>query len=148
MDVVLNAKGAEEYNLIYDNFNRMGKELKSTKEEMQSFVNEFSHEFKTPITSISGFAQYLLSTGDGIESPERIQYLQVIYNEFIRLSELSQSTLLLSKMEACQIIAEKQSFDLSEQIKHCTILLLPRWSGRRSFWRWRFLTSLITEIQK
>lgn len=126
MDVVLDPRGAEEYTLIYDNFNRMVKELKSTKEEMQNFVNEFSHEFKTPITSISGFAQYLVNTGNSIESPERMKYLQIIYDESLRLSELSQNTLLLSKMEACQIITEKQSFDLSEQIKHSVILLLPQ----------------------
>lgn len=126
MDVVLDAKGAEEYTLIYDSFNRMVQELKGTKEEMQGFVNEFSHEFKTPITSISGFSQYLINTGEGIESPERMKYLQVIYDESLRLSELSQNTLLLSKMEACQIITEKQSFDLSEQIKHCVIILLSQ----------------------
>lgn len=126
LDVRLEAKGAEEYSIVYENFNLMVKELKGTKAQMEQFTNDFSHEFKTPITSIRGFAQYLVETGEGIESPERMQYLQVIADESQRLSELSQNTLMLSKVEACQIITDKEEFDLSEQVKRCTILLLPQ----------------------
>lgn len=126
LEVHLDTSGAEEYRDIYDGFNRMTAELKSTKQEMQSFVNEFSHEFKTPITSISGFAQLLIDTGDGIETPERLQYLKVIADESLRLSALSQNTLLLSKVDACEIITDKEEYDLSEQIKNCAILLLPK----------------------
>ncbi|WP_369283652.1 ATP-binding protein [Oscillibacter sp. GMB15532] len=126
LEVQLDSKKAEEYAPIYDGFNRMTAELKNTKTEMQNFVNEFSHEFKTPITSISGFAQYLIETGAGIECPERLQYLRVIADESLRLSTLSQNTLLLSKVEACEIITEKEEYSLSEQIKRCAILLLPK----------------------
>ena len=131
LSVELKAKHAGEYAVIYNNFNRMVRELKHTKEEMQNFVNEFSHEFKTPITSISGFAQYLLDTGESVESPERMQYLQVIASESLRLSELSQNTLLLSKVEACEIITDKERYDLAEQIKRCAILLLPQIEKKR-----------------
>lgn len=126
LDVQLDSGSAQEYAEIYNSFNRMAEELKNTKREMQNFVNEFSHEFKTPITSISGFAQLLIDTGKNIESSERMQYLKVIADESLRLSALSQNTLLLSKVEACEIITEKEDYDLSEQIKRCTILLLPR----------------------
>ncbi len=126
LEVQLDSRKAEEYASIYNGFNRMTAELKKTKAEMQNFVNEFSHEFKTPITSISGFAQYLIETGEKIENPERMQYLRVIADESLRLSSLSQNTLLLSKVEACEIITEKEIYDLSEQIKRCTILLLPK----------------------
>ncbi|MCD8341718.1 MAG: HAMP domain-containing histidine kinase [Clostridiales bacterium] len=126
LDTELDCRNAGEYTSIYQGFNRMTAELKKTKQEMQSFVNEFSHEFKTPITSIAGFSQYLLDTGEGIESPERMQYLQVISEESLRLSTLAQNTLLLSKVESCEIIAEKERYDLSEQLRHCAILLLPK----------------------
>lgn len=126
LDVQIESKRPNEYSVIYENFNRMVTELKLTKEEMQQFTNEFSHEFKTPITSIHGFAEYLVKTGTEIETPERMQYLQVIADESMRLSELSQNILLLSKVEACQIITDKAEFDLSEQIKNCVILLLPQ----------------------
>lgn len=126
LDVQLDCKKADEYAPIYDGFNRMAAELKNTKTEMQNFINDFSHEFNTPITSISGFAQYLIDTGDDIENTERNQYLQIIADEALRLSTLSQSTLLLSKVEACEIITEKEAYNLSEQIKRCAILLLPK----------------------
>ncbi len=126
LDVELDCKKAGEYKSIYQGFNRMTAELKKTKQEMQSFVNEFSHEFKTPITSIAGFAQYLLDTGSDIESPERMEYLQIISEEALRLSTLAQNTLLLSKVEACEIITEKERYDLAEQLRHCSILLLPK----------------------
>lgn len=131
MDVALDTRDAGEYRLVYSDFNRMVRELKATKEEMQNFINEFTHEFKTPITSISGFAQYLADTGEGIEDEERMQYLRIIYEEALRLSELSQSTLLLSRVEACQIMTDKSRFSLSEQLKSCAILLLPQMERKR-----------------
>lgn len=124
LDIELDLKNAGEYELIYKNFNTMTAELKSTKAEMQNFVNEFAHEFKTPITSIRGFADYLYETGTDIETEERMEYLKIISQQSNRLSNLSQNTLLLSKVEACQIITEKTNFLLSEQIKRCAILLL------------------------
>ncbi|MBQ8962127.1 MAG: HAMP domain-containing histidine kinase [Ruminococcus sp.] len=126
LDVRLDTENAGEYELIYQNFNAMAKELKATKEEMQSFINEFTHEFKTPITSISGFADVLYQTGEGIENEERMEFLKVISEQSHRLSNLAQNTLLLSKVEATQIITEKETFSLSEQIKRCAIMLLPQ----------------------
>lgn len=126
LDVSIDTKNAGEYERIYENFNLMTKELKKTKEEMNSFVNEFTHEFKTPITSIKGFAKYLANTGEGVESPERMKYINIIADEAERLSDLSVNTLLLSKVEACQILTDKSEFDLGEQIKQCAILMLPQ----------------------
>ncbi|MFR1842386.1 MAG: ATP-binding protein [Oscillospiraceae bacterium] len=124
VEVKLDVKNAGEYEKIYENFNTMTAELKATKEEMQNFVNEFAHEFKTPITSIRGFAEHLYETGEGIETEERMEYLEVIYQQSGRLANLSQNTLLLSKLEGCQILTDKTEFLLSEQIKCCAILLL------------------------
>ena len=131
LSVQLDTNGAGEYEAIYRSFNRMVSELKNTKEEMDNFVNEFSHEFKTPITSIYGFSRLLLETGEEIESPERMQYLQVIADESLRLSELSQKTLLLARVEACEIITDKEHYSLSEQLKHCAILLLPQMDKKK-----------------
>ena len=122
LDVELDLKDAGEYKIIYQNFNKMVKELKSTKIEMQNFVNDFSHEFKTPITSIKGFADLILETD--VSKEERNQYLQIISEESARLAELSQNTLLLSKLDAEQVVTDKKEFSLDEQIKKCAILLL------------------------
>lgn len=122
LDVALDLDHAGEYKVIYQNFNKMVRELKNTRIEMQNFMNDFSHEFKTPITSIQGFAELLLETE--ISEKEQKQYLQIIAEESRRLAELSQNTLLLSKLDAQQIVTDKNEFSLDEQIKRCVILLL------------------------
>ncbi len=125
LDVQLDLKEAGEYEDIYQSFNQMVRELKSTKEEMQNFLNEYSYEFKTPITSICGFSDYLIETGCETETPERMKKLEIIRDESRRLSELSQNMLKLSRVEAIQIVTDITQFNLSEQIKQCVILLLP-----------------------
>ena len=124
LDIEIDTKDAEEYQPVYENFNSMVKELRNTKREMEHFINDLAHEFKTPITSISGFSEYLYQTGKEIETEERMQFLKLISEQAQRLSSLSQNTLLLSKVEACQIVTEKETFALGEQIKQCVLLLL------------------------
>lgn len=121
--ISVNAKDKSDYGTACKDLSRVADELKGSKDEMQQFTNEFLHEIKTPITAISGFAEYLIETGEGIESPERMRYLQIIADESVRLSDLSQKTLMLAKVDACQIVTDKIEY-LGEQIKRCTILML------------------------
>ncbi len=130
LEIVLDEKYSGEYETLYRDFNKMSKELRATKEEMQAFINEFTHEFKTPITSISGFADYLYQMGDDISPEEREEYLKIISEQAHRLSNLSQNTLLLSKVEATQIITDKKKFSLSSQIQSCAILFLKKMEER------------------
>ena len=123
LDYQIDLQNAGEYKALYKQFNDMTMELKKTKEEMEAFSNEFAHEFKTPITAISGFADILTETGEDIETKERMEYLKMIQDESRRLLHLSQNTLLLSKMEAMQVVVEKEDLDLAEQIRQCLILL-------------------------
>lgn len=123
LDYQIETKGAGEFEKAYRQFNTMTLELKKTKEEMVDFTNEFAHEFKTPITAISGFSEYLLETGKDIETTERIEQLTMISEESKRLLNLSMNTLLLSKVDAMQIIDNKEKYDLAEQIRKCVIIL-------------------------
>ena len=126
LDVPEAEREDSKYHAAYNHLSLVVEELKSSKEEMEQFTNTFLHEFKTPITSIHGFAEYLMETGEGVESEERMRYLQIISEESIRLSELSQKALLLAKVDACQIVTDKSDYDLSEQLKRCVILLMPQ----------------------
>ncbi len=113
---------------VYANFNKMGTELKSVQTLRNDFINSFSHEFKTPITSINGFAMLLLE--ENVLEENRRKYLQIIAEESERLAALSNNSLLLSKLESQQFIVDKKPYPLDEQIKQCAILLSSEWSKK------------------
>lgn len=123
---VLDRKHDDEADGAYQALHQVVEALKGSKEEMEQFTNEYLHEIKTPLSAIQGFAEILIENGEEIESPERMKYLKIIEEESKRLTELSQNTLLLAKMDACQIITDKVEYDLGEQIKNCVILFLSQ----------------------
>ncbi len=101
----------------------MVKELKNADEQQKQFMKDFSHEFKTPIHSIKGMAEYLLN--NEIPREEEKEYLNVMAGEAGRLAQLSQNTLLLSKLDHMEVLRKKEEFRLDSQIRDCAILLLP-----------------------
>ena len=113
----------------YEDFNKMAEELQGVQTLREDFINSFSHEFKTPITAVSGFAELLQEPG--LTEEERSQYLQIIAEEAHRLANLANSTLLMSRLESQHSIPEKEPFPLDEQIKRCTILLSSAWEKKR-----------------
>ena len=82
----------------YEDFNKMAEELQGVQTLREDFINSFSHEFKTPITAVSGFAELLQEPG--LTEEERSQYLQIIAEEAHRLANLANSTLLMSRLES------------------------------------------------
>ena len=130
LDVEIPLEEAEEYTRLYEEFNQMVRELKQTREQMEAFTGEFAHEFKTPITSISGFSEYLCETagpdeqaGFSGETEERLKYLKVIRDQSRRLADLSQSTLLLSKLNAMEVAPPPEKLNAGEQIRQTIILM-------------------------
>lgn len=123
LDVELSLKYSGEYKAIYENFNRMVKELKNADEQQKQFMKDFSHEFKTPINSVKGMAEYLAV--NELPKKEEKEYLNIMAKEAGRLSQLSQNTLLLSKLENMELIQKKEKYRLDSQIRNCAILQLP-----------------------
>ena len=123
LDIEISLDYAGEYKVIYENFNRMVKELKNADEQQKQFMKDFSHEFKTPINSMRGFAEYLYA--NELPREEEKQYLGIMVKEAGRLAQLSQNTLLLSKLEHMEMIRNKGRYRLDDQIRDCAILLLP-----------------------
>ncbi len=117
-----------ELDALAVSFNKMVQELKGIETLRSDFVRNFSHEFKTPITSISGFAK-LLQSGD-VSDEERQEYLNIIVQESERLVHLSTNVLNLSKIESTEIISEKTIYCLDEQIRLAIVMLEPKWSAK------------------
>ncbi len=108
------------YGELAEDFNLMIKELKSVQVLRSDFISNFSHEFKTPIASINGFAELL--TEEDVTDEERKEYAQIIFKESSRLLKLSKNTLLLSRLDGRQIVSEKKYFSLDDLIERNLLL--------------------------
>ena len=109
-------------------FNTMAEELENTELLRSGFINDFSHEFKTPIVSIMGFAS-LLEKGNLTEE-QKSQYARAIYEESTRLSSMATNVLNLNKVENQRILTEVTTFNLSEHVRSCVLLLEGKWSKK------------------
>ena len=109
--------------------NKMIEELNSVTMLRNDFISNFSHEFKTPIVSIKGFAE-VLRDNQNLTQEEQREYLNIIIQESTRLSNLSQNTLLLSKLETQGKFLEKEKFSIDEQIRQIVLLLDKEMSKR------------------
>jgi len=111
---------------LTESINTMAAEMDKTEILRSDFVNNFSHEFKTPIVSIAGFAK-LLKEGDLTEE-EKKEYINIIEEESLRLSDMATKVLELTKIENQAILSDVKSYNLSEQIRNCFLLLENKWS--------------------
>lgn len=109
-------------------FNKMAEELGSIETLRSDFVSNFSHEFKTPIVSIRGFAR-LLKDKD-LPEEEREEYIDIIISESERLAGLATNVLNLSKLENIGILTNKEHFHLDEQIRRVAALMASRWRAK------------------
>lgn len=106
----------------------MAQELENTELLRSDFINNFSHEFKTPIVSLRGFAK-LLKNHD-LTNKERDEYLDIIIHESWRLSQLASNVLNLSKIENLSILNDMGEFNLSEEIRLSVLLLEGKWQKK------------------
>ncbi|MGL5977403.1 MAG: ATP-binding protein [Erysipelotrichaceae bacterium] len=117
----------DELTLLTHNFNQMAQELNKTNGLHQDFIQNVSHEFKTPIASIHGFANLLQQTP---LTPQQQEYADIIQKEAKRLSQLASNVLLLSKLENQVIVPDCTWFSLDEQLRHVLVLLQQQWEAK------------------
>lgn len=127
------------FKSLFENFNKMSLELKSIQSLKDEFIHDFSHEFKTPIASINGFANLLLE--GGVSEQEQRQYLEIIAAESYRLSRLSENTLLINRLENQQFAGETEIFRPNLQIKECIILLESEWTAKNLIFTTEFIAT-------
>jgi len=104
-------KGGKEFLALAKGFNNMTErisdqiaELEVAAEQKQQLVDNLSHEMRTPLTSIHGYAEYLLSAA--VDEEERIDALLCIMSESERLSKLSRSLLDISYVSNAEPVFE------------------------------------------
>lgn len=113
---------------IYHNFNLMVRQLGATETLQSDFISNVSHEFKTPINAIEGYAM-LLQGAPASEAEECIG--KILFNTR-RLSDLVGSILLLSKVQNHALPLKKSRYRLDEQIRQSIVLLEPDWSKKET----------------
>ena len=119
--------GKEVKEMIHS-FNIMTKELKNIETFRNDFVNNVSHEFKTPISAIEGYATLLQE--ENLSKQEYRDYVERILSSSKRLSTLSGNILMISKLENQDIVLDKTDFYLDEQIRNCILLLENLWNEK------------------
>lgn len=117
-----------DFGKLQRSFNHMANELDSIEMFRNDFINNFSHEFKTPIVSLQGFARELQA--GGLTPEEEREYIRIIAAESDRLAKMATNILLLSKLENQAIVTDKTEFFLDEQIRMSLLLLEKQWSEK------------------
>ena len=117
------------YQSLADSFNRLAEELGSTELLRSDFINDFSHEFKTPIVSIKGFAKLLKN--NQLTPEERDEYLNIIIEESGRLATLSNNVLNLNKLERQNIITNSADINLAELVRWVILLTESKWQKKQ-----------------
>ena len=113
---------------LTNSFNSLAMELESTEILHTDFVNDFSHEIKTPLVSLCGLISLMKS--DNLPEEKRKEYLAVMEEEANRLTHMTSSALYISKLETQGILTNKNAFNVSEQIRNSVLLLERKWSKK------------------
>ena len=112
-------KGDRELRELSGAFNMMTKKLQGVEESRREFVANVSHELRSPITSIRGFAEGMAD--DVIPEEERPKYLRLVADESRRLSGLIDDLLALSRLEREDAKPEMTVFDVNEMLRRAVI---------------------------
>ncbi|MBQ7866293.1 MAG: HAMP domain-containing protein, partial [Clostridia bacterium] len=122
-----------EVGELMRSFNSMTEELGKTAYLQKDFISSISHEFRTPIASIKGFARLLQMPG--LDESARQEYVGMIAQESERLSNLSNTLLRLSALERQMAPAALSAFRLDEQVRQVILQLEPAWSAKEIDWQ-------------
>ncbi|MGB8452524.1 MAG: HAMP domain-containing sensor histidine kinase [Anaerocolumna sp.] len=127
-DVTISNNSMDEIGQLTADFNLMTKELKNIDILRKDFVSNVSHEYKTPITSILGYAK--LIADNSLTEEQLKEYSGIIVNESERLAVLSTNLLRLSELDSKAIRDQSVLYSLDEQIRKIILLLEIQWSKK------------------
>ncbi len=127
-DIHIEIEGQDEISTLAKNLNLMAKELQANEYLNKDFARNVSHEFKTPLSSIKGYAE-LINHGD--LNPEEVkEYTDIIIHEIDRLAKLSHDLLQISLLDSVEIIKKEDTFAIDEQIRNVLQLTQLEWEGK------------------
>jgi len=114
-DITLMVDREDEIGQLSRSFNAMKNHLQEYDESQRHFVQNISHELKTPIMAIQGYAQGLL---DGVfQGPQAEKGLAIIMEESKRLEKVVEQLLYITKVESVSQMLQTSRVDLSEMFE-------------------------------
>lgn len=121
-------EGLGPFEDLVDSINDMASELSKMEKMRQGFISDVSHEIQSPLTSIIGFAKALKN--EILRSEDRLHYLNVIEDESIRLSKLSDNLLRLAALDADTINFKPKLYRLDKQLRRVMLSFEPIWTDK------------------
>jgi signal transduction histidine kinase len=118
----------DEISELTNNFNLMVSDLQNNEYLNKDFVRNFSHELKTPLSAIKGYAELLHP--NALTEEERIQYTNIIIEESARLSNLSKNMLLISQIDNQVIVPTSDTFNITELLRNVIQLQQLDWDQK------------------
>jgi signal transduction histidine kinase len=113
--VTINDQKKDELSQLAKSFNEMTKALRQNEYVNKNFIRDFSHEYKTPLSTIKGYAE-LIDDEEGL-SKDAKEYLKIIIDESNRLSNLSYSMLMVSQVDHQVIIPKEDFINITEELR-------------------------------
>jgi two-component system, OmpR family, sensor kinase len=121
----ISPRGPHEVQDLTRAFNSMVARVESSQKSQRDFVANVSHELKTPLTSIQGFAQAILD--DTADTPEaRKQAAQIIYNEAGRMHRMALDLLDLARLEAGTADLKMSTVDMKALLQNVIDKFMPQ----------------------
>ena len=118
-----------EFGEFIEDFNTMVKELRKNEMLKNAFVSNVSHEFKTHLSVIEGYASLLQDPS--LTEEDRQKYTQIIIESTKKLSTLVNNVLKISKLDNRKITINKEEYYLDEQIRESILSYQDEWANKR-----------------
>ena len=115
-DQTVPLEGAREFKEVAVNFNQMAQQVRATRQSQRDFLANVTHELKTPLTSIQGFAQ-AIKDGAASEPDAVRKSAAIIYDEAARMNRLVMELLELARIESGQIVMRHETVQIELLLK-------------------------------
>jgi signal transduction histidine kinase len=112
----------DEVGQLAVSFNHMADSLQRIEHLRQTMVSDVAHELRTPLTNMRG---YLEALRDGVVTPNTATF-ELLHEETLRLANLVEDLLQLTRADAARVTLQRQSVALQELISHAVDLFQPQ----------------------
>jgi two-component system, OmpR family, sensor kinase len=117
--------GPKEVEGLAKNFNEMAAKINESQQHLRHYVADVSHQLKSPLTSIQGFAQ-AIQDGTAADETTRLRAAAIIEEESKRMLRQVNELLELSRMQSGQLSIQHESVDVKDIILHSQEILAVR----------------------